>query len=107
MAVITLKTPSGDRYDLTFTRREVAYMTDNGFSINKLENNPLKVLDLFAGAFLHNHKGTPRATIEDLWKCIPDKAGFAERLGAMFGEPIAEIFGEPDESKKVMWEETK
>lgn len=107
MAIITITTPSGEQYNLTFTRREVSYLSDQGLTADAIERNPLKVVDLFAGAFLHNHKGTPRGVIEELWKNIDNKPAFAERLGAMYGEPIGELFGEADEAKKVTWEETK
>ena len=95
----------GSKYTLEFTRKTVEIMEKNGFNVRDIRTSPVTTLPtLFAGAFLANHRWLKDETIEKLFKLIPNKDDFLEKLAEMYNEPIASLMQEPDDTaKNVDW----
>lgn len=108
MATIKINLDGRD-YTLTYTRRTVTQMSDNGFNIQKAIDDPVSgIPKLFAGAFLKYHRTISQNEIDKIWDAIPSKEEFITKLVEMYNEPVDALFGEPeDEEKKAMWEVVK
>lgn len=97
---LKLETKAGRVYILEYTRRTVQIMGNSGFNINKMDENPMLILDLFAGAFLSKHRNTPRAEIEDLYDALPrnSRGKLIEKLSEMYSQPILALMGDEGET---------
>lgn len=108
MATINIKVDD-KQYTLGFSKKTIMQMSDNGFTIEKAKDDYVAgIPQLFAGAFLRWHRTISDKEIDDIWKMIPDKAGFIGALVDLYNEQLSELFGEPDdEAKKAVWEVVK
>lgn len=100
----TLEFEYGDKqYTLQFTKGTIREMESKGFKANDLEDKPMTVLpDLFAGAFLANHRFTKRPLINEIYKAMNDKMMLIRCLIEMYNEPISTLVDEPEEGN-VKW----
>lgn len=95
----------GKDYTLEFTRRTVRQLEGNGFNVDNIVDRPLSVCtELFAGAFLANHRATPKATIEEIFAAMPNKEELIQKLAEMYAEPVNALLAEPEDGEKnVSW----
>ena len=105
MAKTITLTYEGTKYTIEFTRKTVEIMEKNGFNIRDIRTAPMTTLPtLFAGAFLANHRWLKDETIEKLFKLIPNKDDFLEKLAEMYNEPLEAMLADPEESEgNVTW----
>ena len=92
-------------YILEYDRDSIIRMADEGFSLGKFQENTVGLTPLlFQGAFYKRYKWMSAKEIKPLWDTIPGKEEFIGKLIEMYSEQVNEMYGEPDESKKGMWE---
>lgn len=94
----------GKDYTLEFTRKSVKQMEDRGFIPSRIVDAPMTVLpDLFAGAFLANHKFAKRETIDAIFDKMKNKRELIDVLSKMYNEPLAALMEEGDEGNGIEW----
>lgn len=94
----------GKDYCLEFTRETVKKMEDRGFVAARILEAPMTVLpDLFAGAFLANHKFTDRKVIDAIFDKLKNKKQLVETLTQMYNEPIEALMADADEGNGIEW----
>ena len=92
-------------YILEYDRGAILRMADEGFSLGKFQDNTVGLTPLlFQGAFYKRQKWMSAKDINPLWDTIGNKEAFVGKLIEMYSEQVNEMYGEPDESKKAMWE---
>lgn len=95
---ITLKNNEGKVYTLEFTRQTVKMMERQGFTPEKVSEQPMTYLPtLFAGAFLAHHRNIKPEEIDRIYKHLPNKHDLIGKLVEMYNEPIMTLLDEPDE----------
>lgn len=92
-------------YCLEFTRKSVEQMEKIGFKASDINDKPMTVLpELFAGAFLANHRFTKREVIDKLFEKMTNKGELISKLAEMYNEPIMALVDEPEENEgNVSW----
>lgn len=91
----------GKEYTLTYTRSSVKQMEDRGFNANTVQDHPMTAVhDLFAGAFLANHRSTDRRIIDRIFDEQPDLDELASDLMEMYRDTFAAT-GESGEKKRT------
>lgn len=94
----------GRDYCLEYTRKTVKTMEDRGFIASRVAETPMSVLpELFAGAFLANHKYAKREVIDAIFDKMKDKQALVETLAKMYNEPLASLMEECDEGNAIAW----
>ena len=96
----------GIDYTLTYTRRTASIMEQNGFRIGEVLNQPMTMLpQLFAGAFLANHRRIKQDTIDAIFARISNKNELIGKLTEMYSDTLDTLMDEPDETDmgKVEW----
>ena len=97
-------TYDGVDYTLAYTRKSVKQMEDRGFVAARFAEAPMTILpDLFAGAFIANHKFTKRETIDAIFDKMTDKQMLVDTLSKMYNEPLEALMEEPDEGNGIRW----
>ena len=98
----------GKDYCLEYTKRTVKQMEDRGFVASRFIEFPMSTLpDLFAGAFLANHKYTDRKVIDAIFDKMTDKKALIGTLSTMYNEPIEALMaGEDEEGNGIAWTAT-
>lgn len=97
----------GKDYCLEYTRQSVKTMENRGFVAARIVEAPMTVLpDLFAGAFIANHKFTDRKVIDAIFDKMQDKKQLVETLSRMYNEPIEALMADGDEGNGIKWETT-
>ena len=99
----------GKEYVLEFTRQSVEEMERRGFVVEEVLTKPLTVLpNLFAGAFIANHRFTKRKVINEICEQIDDKGGLLDALAEMYSLVIDEFTDELEKkNKNLTWERCK
>ena len=99
----------GKEYVLEFTRQSVEEMERRGFVAEEVLTKPLTVLpNLFAGAFIANHRFTKRKVINEIFNQIDDKGGLLDALAEMYSLVIDEFTDELEKkNKNLTWERCK
>lgn len=94
----------GTDYCLEYTRKTVKTMEDRGFVASRIVETPVTILpDLFAGAFLANHKHAKREVIDEIFDNMQDKSALIETLSQMYNEPIKALMEDADEGNGISW----
>lgn len=103
---IKISTKDGKDYTITYTRKTVTIMSQNGFKIEDVRDTPITgIPQLFAGAFLRYHRNIKQELVDEIWASIPNKEDFILALIDMYQEPIEALIDEPeDETKNSKWE---
>lgn len=106
MATTKISFTYNDRdYVLEYTKETVKQMESRGFVASRVAEAPMTVLpDLFAGAFLANHKFTNRKIIDEIFEKMGDKSALIETLSLMYNEPIKALMEDDgDEGNAIAW----
>ena len=102
-----IKIPYGGiEYRLTYTRRTVSMMEQNGFRISLLLEQPMTMIpQMFSGAFLANHRRVKQDVIDEIYAHLSHKDELISKLVDMYNDTISMLTDEPDEeeSGKVEW----
>ena len=98
----------GKDYTLEYTRASVRTMENRGFKPGDLVEKPMNTLpELFAGAFIANHRFTKRDVIDEIYAAMGNKEELVNKLAEMYNEPISALMAEPDNDggeKNVKWD---
>lgn len=92
-------------YVLEYTKETIKQMESHGFVASRITEAPMTVLpDLFAGAFLANHKFTNRKIIDEIYGKMLNKSELIDTLSQMYSEPIKALTEDSgDEGNGIMW----
>lgn len=91
MSKITL-TYDKTEYTLEYSRQSVKTMESQGFVLDEITSKPMTMIPmLFSGAFIKNHRGTKRSTIDDIYDNIVDKTGLMAALMEMYAETLSTL----------------
>ena len=94
----------GKDYCLEYTKRSVKTMEDRGFIPAKIIEAPMTYLpELFAGAFLANHRFLDRPVIDKIFEAMGDKKQLVNALVEMYNEPINALTANADEGNAIAW----
>ena len=97
----------GKDYTLEYTRQSVKTMEGRGFIASRIVDAPMTILpELFAGAFIANHKFTDRKVIDAIYDKLLDKKQLVETLTQMYNEPIEALMADADEGNGIAWTTT-
>ena len=99
-------TLDGMDYRLTFTRKTVQMMEQNGFRIENVAAMPMTYLpQLFRGAFLANHRFTKTEKIDEMFEHMTNKSELINRLTEMYNDTLITLLNDPeeDDSGKIQW----
>ena len=105
---IKLTGSDGKEYTLEYTRRSVETMERQGFVITQLNEMPMiRIRELFAGAFLANHRYIKPTVVDDLYDRTRNKQELIPKLIGMYQETYSTLVDEPseDDSGNVEWTE--
>lgn len=87
---------NGKHYCLEYTRNTVKAMEAGGFNPNDIAEKPaLRLEQLWAGAFLANHRNVSNTVVEKLYDQMKNKSKLLETLRAMIAETYDSLI--PDE----------
>lgn len=107
MATKITFTYNGEKICLEYTKRSVKTMEDRGFAPAKILEAPMSYLpELFAGAFLANHKFMNRDKINAIYEEMKGKKELVNTLIQMYNEPINALTEDGDEGNGIAWEVT-
>jgi hypothetical protein len=109
-----IKTPNqinfeynGKHYCLEYTPNSVKQMEASGFNINDLGDKPAtRIEQLWAGAFLENHRRTSATIIKDLYGKMKDKEALLGKLSEMYNNALAYLLPDEDDEGNVEWTAT-
>lgn len=90
----------GKDYTLEFTKNSVKEMERRGFVASEVIEKPLSVLpDMFAGAFIANHRFTKRKVIDAIFLQIDNKAELVNSLAELYSCVIDDFVDELSKPK--------
>lgn len=91
-------------YTLEYSRQSVRTMEAQGFNFDLLTAKPGTMLPmLFEGAFLKNHKGIKRRTIDEIYEEIGNKGELLAALGEMYAETLNTLIGDKADEGNAQW----
>lgn len=97
MSKITMEY-SGKEYTLEYNRQSVKTMESQGFRVDQISSMPVTMIPmLFQGAFIKNHKGLKRATLDEIYDNVGDKNGLIVALAEMYSETVGSLMDENEE----------
>lgn len=95
-------------YILEYNRQSVQQIEKMGFSINKIEDNPMIMFPLlFRGAFIKNHAFVKEKEINEIYSKMKKKKELHEKLLEMISETYNELLSDNESDDKegnVDWE---
>lgn len=85
-------------YTLEYTPETIKQMEASGFNINDLGDRPAtRIEQLWAGAFLANHKRTSNTIIKAMYKRMKDKDALLQKLAEMYNNALKYLLPDTDE----------
>lgn len=96
---------NGQDFCLEYTKNTVKTMERNGFVADDLFTKPMSLLpELFAGAFLANHRWTKRNVIDEIFEHMTNRAELLSKLVEMYREPMEGLMKDPESAEgNVTW----
>lgn len=94
------------KYVLEYTRSSIKEMERRGFVIEEVLKKPLSMLpDMFAGAFIANHRFTRRKEIDEIYEQFDNKDELVNALAEMYNLVIEEFIEELEKKDNgLKWE---
>lgn len=94
-------------YSLEYTRETVKQMEASGFSINDISDRPAtRIEQLWAGAFLANHRKVSSTVIKELYDKMKDKEKLLQKLTEMYNATLTYLMPDEDDEGNVEWTAT-
>lgn len=92
-------------YSLEYSRQSVRTMEGQGFVLDEITSKPMTMLPmLFSGAFIKNHKGVKRSTIDEIFDNISDKGALMQALVELYAETLSVLTEDSAENEgNVVW----
>ncbi len=100
---------NGKHYCLEYTRDTVKQMEASGFNINDMGDKPAtRIEQLWAGAFLANHRKVSNSIIKELYGKMKDKEKLLHSLSEMYNNTLSYLLpdAEEDDEGNVDWTAT-
>ena len=96
----------GKEYFLEYTRNSIKEMEKKGFKVAEVMDKPMSLLpEMFAGAFIANHRFTSRKLIDEIFSKFDDKGELLNELAEMYSLVIEDFVNELEKSKNgLAWE---
>ncbi len=96
----------GTRYTLSFNKRTVRLLSQNGFKPEMIHDQPaIGIPMLFKGAFLAENHWVKDDVKDKIYGTLVNKSELINKLLEMYADPINALFDEPEDvEKKVTWE---
>ncbi len=83
------------KYVLEYTRSSVKEMERKGFVVAEVLDKPMSLLpDMFAGAFIANHRFTRRKEIDEIYEQFDNKGELLNTLAEMYSLVLEEFVNE-------------
>lgn len=94
------------KYVLEYTRSSVKEMERKGFVVAEVLDKPISMLpEMFAGAFIANHRFVRRKEIDEIYKQFDDKGELLNTLAEMYSLVIEEFTNELEKTGNgLKWE---
>lgn len=98
---------NGKHYCLEYTPESIKQMEAAGFSINDMGDKPMtRIEQLWAGAFLANHRRVSSAVIKELYGKMKDREALLQKLTEMYSNTLNNLLPEEDDEGNVEWTAT-
>lgn len=86
-----------NKYTLEYTREAVARLERIGVNIDDIDSKPVTTITPFVyAAFAKHHKNIKESLVDEIYRSIPDKAGFLRALQEIYSDTIAYLVDEPE-----------
>lgn len=94
------------KYVLEYTKSSIKEMERRGFVIEEVLKKPLSMLpDMFAGAFIANHRFTRRKEIDEIYEQFDNKDELVNALAEMYSLVLEEFINELEKTGNgLKWE---
>ena len=97
----------GKHYCLEYTPDSIKQMEASGFSINDIADRPAtRIEQLWAGAFLANHKRVSNNIIKELYSKMKDPEGLVKTLTEMYNNSLFYLMPDEEDQGNVEWTAT-
>ena len=94
-------------YCLEYTPDSIKQMESAGFNINDIGDRPAtRIEQLWAGAFLANHKRVSNTIIKELYSKMKDKETLLKNLTEMYNNAMLYLMPDEDNEGNVTWTAT-
>ena len=94
-------------YRLEYTPDSIRQMEAAGFNFNDLSDRPMtRIEQLWAGAFLANHRRVSNNIIKDLYKKMKNKEALLQKLTEMYSNALEYLMPDEDDEGNVDWTAT-
>ena len=99
---------NGKKYCLEYTRETVKMMEAGGFTIADLSDKPMtRIEQLWAGAFLANHRKVSNSVVSELFAKMKDKEALLQTLAEMYNETMNSLLPDDEgDEGNVEWTAT-
>ena len=95
---------NGKHYCLEYTRESVKMMEANGFSLQDFTDKPAtRVEQLWAGAFMSNHRKEKNAIVREIYSKMKDKETLIQKLIEMYNNTLNYLVPDEDDEGNVEW----
>ena len=94
-------------YCLEYTPDSIKQMEASGFNINEIGDKPAtRIEQLWAGAFLANHRKVSSTVIKELYDKMKDKEKLLQKLTEMYNATLTYLMPDEDDEGNVEWTAT-
>lgn len=99
---------NGKHYCLEYTRDTVKLMEASGFNLNDMGDKPAtRIEQLWAGAFLANHRKVSNSVVHELYGKMKDKETLLQKLTEMYNNTLNYLMPDAeDDEGNVEWTAT-
>ena len=100
---------NGKHYCLEYTRDTVKQMEAAGFTVNDIDSKPAtRIEQLWAGAFMANHRRVSNTIIRELYGKMKDKDALLKKLAEMYNSTLDYLLNDADDDDEgnVEWTAT-
>lgn len=97
----------GKHYCLEYTPDSIKQMEASGFNINDIGDRPAtRIEQLWAGAFIANHKRVSNTIIKEIYKEMKNPEGLLKTLTEMYNNSLYYLMPDEEDQGNVEWTAT-
>ena len=97
-------TYNGKNYNLEYTPDTIKQMEAAGFNISDIGDKPAtRIEQLWAGAFLANHRKVSSTVVKELYGKMKDKEKLLQKLSEMYNNTLNYLMPDEDDEGNVDW----